>query len=68
MAFDYFIFFQALEDAMSFSLNLFSSSASLLDCEKQHLPLFEVVLGVRVGVIPFIEIGHINPLGSSALN
>ena len=48
---------------MSFSLNFFSvPQTALQDCEKQYLPVFDVVLGVRVGFVPFMEMGCINPL------
>jgi len=48
---------------MPFSLNVFSvPQTARQDCGKQYLPVFDVVLGVRVGFVPFIEIGCINPL------
>jgi hypothetical protein len=48
---------------MSFSLNFFPVlQPTLQDCGKQHLPVFDVVLGVRVGFVPFMEMGCINPL------
>jgi hypothetical protein len=51
MASDYFIFFQALKYATPFSLNFFPvPQTTLQDCGKQHLPVFEVVLGVRMGL------------------
>jgi hypothetical protein len=64
MAFGYFIFFQALDVRDVFFAQLFFPvlQTTLQDCEKQHLPVFDVVLGVRVGFVPFMEIGCITPL------
>jgi hypothetical protein len=55
--------FKLLKHAMSFSLNFFSvPQTALQDCGKKYLPMFDVVLGVRVGFVPFMEIDCINPL------
>jgi hypothetical protein len=41
---------------MPFSPNFFSVlQTALQDCGKQYLPVFDVVLGVRVGFVPFME-------------
>jgi hypothetical protein len=46
-----------------FQLNFFPvPQTALQDCGKQYLPVFDVVLGGRVGFVPFMEIGCINPL------
>ena len=63
MVFDYFIFFQALEVRDAFFAQLFSSSANRSSrLRKTVSPVFDVALGVRVGFVPFMEIGCINPL------
>jgi hypothetical protein len=48
---------------MSLLLNFFPvPQTALQDCGKQHLPVLDVVLGVRVGFVPFMKIGCINRL------
>jgi hypothetical protein len=52
---------------MSFLLNFFPvPQTTLQDCGKQYLPVFDVVWGVCVGFVPFMEIGCINPLLAGA--
>jgi hypothetical protein len=50
--------------AMSFSLNFFSQFCKPLFkiARNSIYPVFDVVLGVRVGFVPFMEIGCITPL------
>jgi hypothetical protein len=51
---------------MYFLLNFFPvPQTTLQDCGKQHLPELDVVLGVRVGFVPFMKIGCINPLAAA---
>jgi hypothetical protein len=63
IAFDYFIFFQTLEvHDVFFAQLLFQFCKPLFKIAGNSIyPVFDVVLDVRVGFVPFMEIGCIDP-------
>jgi len=63
MASDYFLFFQALEVRDVFFATFFRFCNPLFKIAGNNIyPVFEVVLAVHVGFVPFMEMGCINPL------